>query len=238
MHDAHFHLSDALYETLRTTRTPGIANAASAEEFDRLSRLSRGAAFTVSAGIHPWYADRVTFDEFLPTLERAAVIGEIGLDRIWCETDVTIQRERFLRQLEYAAEKGKPVVCHTKAAEAECAELIARFPNTYLIHWYSCLDHLETFIGLGCYFSIGPSVGIDPAVTRTAERVPLDRILFESDGIDAIAWAFNTDASSVDYTATMRRTLQVTAELRGIGTEELEQQADGNLRRFLCGKGA
>ncbi len=238
MHDAHFHLSDALYEILRTTRMPGIANAASAEEFARLSELSRGAAFTVSAGIHPWYADRVTFDEFLPTLEQADVIGEIGLDNIWCETDKTIQRERFLRQLEYASEKGKPVVCHTKAAEAECAELIARFPNTYLIHWYSCLEHLDTFIGLGCYFSIGPSVGIDPAVTRTAERVPLDRLLFESDGIDAIAWAFDTDTSAVDYAGTMERTLRVTAELRGLGVGELESLTDANLRRFLSVKGA
>ena len=233
MHDAHFHLTERLYADLKRLQIPGIANAASKAEYLECTRKAEEAAFCVSAGIHPWYAEETAQEEILPCLEAAPIIGEIGLDRLWCSTPWEIQCAVFEKQLSYAAKHRKPVICHLKDAEREALPFLRRYPNTYLVHWYSCREHLEEYIALGCYFTVGPSVGRDPAVTQVASKVPPDRLLLESDGIGAVAWALGLPEEQVDYEGTLRRSLAAVAALRSLTEAEAEKQLDRNFRRFL-----
>ena len=211
MHDTHFHFSDKLREYFPIK---GIANAASPGEYELLDSLKNEGGFLVSAGIHPWYADRYDFSDFRKYLEKADFVGEIGLDSVWCETPADIQLDRFIRQLQFASDIHKPVILHTKGMEKEIADIIKDYPNTYLVHWYSAEEYLDDYISLGCYFSVGPSVGMDEAVNNVVRKAPADRLLLETDGLNAVAWAFDCDESEVDYRKTFERSVQQISLLR------------------------
>ena len=124
-------------------------------------------------------------------LHKVPVIGEIGMDNVWCDVPLDIQQKVFEEQLALACELKKPVILHTKGQEKEIAAIIRNYPNRYLIHWYSCDHSLEEYIDQNCYFSIGPDVWWNPATRNVARKVPSNRILTETDGLNAVQWAYD-----------------------------------------------
>lgn len=192
------------------------------------------AGLIVSAGIHPWKADGACWVDMEPMLERAAAIGEIGLDSLWCHVDMDVQRAVFRRQLALAARLHKPVILHTKGMEREILDTIRRYPNRYLVHWYACPNHLQGYIDLGCWFTVGPELQ-DETVRAVAERVPLDRLLIESDGIDGLAWGRHRELTASDYLQAMEDHLTAVAAIRGMKTHDLLHQMERNLDGFLYG---
>lgn len=233
MHDAHFHISDTLFAQIKKQGMSGIANACCPEEFDALCKMQKQYSFLISFGIHPWYADRLIPEQVLPYLEQADFIGEIGLDNTWCRTNPEVQKEIFETQLSYACQMQKSVILHVKGMEWEMLDFLKRYPNRYLVHWYSCSDFLEEYIDLDCYFTLGPSVDRDASVQNAAKKVPLDRILLESDGIEAMAWAKNSAETEVDYISVLQDSLQEIARIRGMDRIFLEKQMDSNFQRFI-----
>ena len=55
-----------------------------------------------------------------------------------------------------------------------------------MVHWYSADHDLDGYLDLDCYFSVGPDVIWNPAVQQVAKRVPENRILLETDGMEAV----------------------------------------------------
>ncbi len=144
-------------------------------------------------GLHPWQSAIYSFDEMRPFLETTDIIGEIGMDNVWCDVPLSRQQCIFEQQLAFASETKKPVILHTKGLEKEIAKLIRHYPNRYLVHWYSDLNGLENFLDQDCYFTLGPDLKKNPAVHHVLESAPLDRILVETDGWSAVEWAFEGD---------------------------------------------
>lgn len=225
--DGHVHVTQALLPRLG----PCLANADSPEEYAFL-RASCVPGMVISAGIHPWKADTTDYAAMAPILGQAAVIGEIGLDGVWCAVDMDIQRRVFRQQLTLAREREVPVVLHTKGMEGEILNTIRAYPNRYLVHWYSCPEHLQGYIDLGCWFTVGPALN-DPAVRAVAERAPIDRLLIESDGLEGIAWAQNRPVTPEEYPTAMAEHLAAVAALRGVSPEALAQQMEENFKAFL-----
>ena len=223
MIDAHVHVTGELLPYLRDVQC--IANADSPEEYRFLK--SSGLP-VISAGIHPWKADVTDWSAMEPILRAVPVIGEIGLDCVWCDVDMDVQRKAFRRQLALAAQLGKPVILHTKGMEREILDTIRQYPNRYLVHWYSCEEYLQEYIELGCWFTVGPDVR-----RNVAQQVPIDRLLIESDGLEAIAWAKGQEVPGEDYSMIMREILHETAALRNIDPNELLRQMEENLKSFL-----
>ena len=123
-------------------------------------------------------------------MARAALVGEIGLDSVWCDTPMAAQRKVFAAQLDWAAAHGKGIVLHTKGCEMEIAKAVEGFPHPVIVHWYSGgPDALDRFLAQGCCFTIGPDVVHNPCVQAVARLAADDRILFETDGMSAVRWA-------------------------------------------------
>jgi TatD DNase family protein len=168
--------------------------------FTRLKRISKAcpenngnslsSCLIPTAGLHPWHADTYSVSDMERWLCSCPVIGEIGMDSVWCSVPLSVQERVFREQLALAVKLCRPVILHTKGQEARIARILREYPNTYLIHWYSCEESLEDYIRLGCYISIGPDVWWNPAVQHAAKAVPADRILIETDGMAAVSWAF------------------------------------------------
>ena len=178
---------------------------------EALERIREGILFPVF-GLHPWYADQWKVEDMMPYLEKCQVIGEIGMDSLWCNVPLKRQKEVLEKQLQIAAEWKKPVVLHTKDQEREILELIKKYPNTYLVHWYSADHDLDGYLDLECYFSVGPDVIWNPAVQQVAKRVPENRILLETDGMDAVKWAWEEGQKNQNYAIEEQENLQETTQ--------------------------
>ncbi len=234
LYDAHLHIKDDKeLEVFFKSGITGIVSLSSKEEFKRFSSIEN-ENFLYSFGIHPWTADLMDFNDAIPFLNSAKIIGEIGLDNCWCNTDIDIQKNAFIKQLEYAHINKKSVILHTKGMEKEVLELIKKYDNKYLVHWYSSNQFLEEFINLNCFFTIGPSVLWDEAVINVAKKVPLNRILIETDGLSASKWAYenlNTD-KNISYREVLINTIKKIATIKNIGFEDILKNIEKNFYAF------
>ncbi|MGC9468041.1 MAG: TatD family hydrolase [Anaerolineae bacterium] len=156
-----------------------------------------------AVGIHPTNAHTLTADALdelreLAAHPRVVAIGEIGLDyywptvenRGWISADPETQRLAFDRQLALASELRLPVIVHDRDAHQDVLAMLAawreRDPEARgVLHAYAGgPDRLQSVLDLGMY------IGMDGPVTyrnaaklhEVARRVPLDRLLLETDG--------------------------------------------------------
>ena len=171
--DAHAHIKNEKQAMERITL--GIPTMACAgtpgemQELEKFGRLQGAEKILIPAcGLHPWYSDKWEPEEMFSLMEKVPVIGEIGMDSVWCDVPLDRQRKALEKQLQFACEIKKPVVLHTKGQEKEIARIISHYPNTYLVHWFSGDTGLEDYLKLDCYFSIGPDVLWNTAVQKVA----------------------------------------------------------------------
>jgi TatD DNase family protein len=99
-----------------------------------------------------------------------------------------VQRERFQAHIEAAREAGLPLVVHTRDAEEDTAEMLAREVGkggvTGVLHCFTgSADLARKGLDLGFYISISGIVTFKNAkeLQETAKTIPLDRLLVETD---------------------------------------------------------
>src|SRR5262249_28651101 len=115
------------------------------------------AGVAVAAGVHPHKAaDEEPLDRLLD--DRIVAVGEIGLDFFWDYAPPADQRRVFSAQLRLAAEHGKPVIVHSRAADDETAELLAEFDGTVVLHCFSSPGLLPVALDRGYYVSFAGNV--------------------------------------------------------------------------------
>jgi len=232
--DAHCHLdgSAELAALQRDEHILAIINCQSPAEWATNLALV-GDQQPLSFGIHPWQATTLRWAEVTPYLADAKIIGEIGMDSVWTDVKLLEQARLFEAQLRYAHDHRKPVILHTKGCERAVLTKIQKYPNRYLVHWYASPEYQLDYIRLDCYFTIGPDVLTDPAVIQLAKTVPLNRLLIETDGLEAVTWAQHRPVQVADYPSILKQSLRVVANLRGMAPADLEAAVYENLARFL-----
>lgn len=63
------------------------------KELEKFGRLPGAEKVLIPAcGLHPWYSDKWEPEEMFSLMEKVPVIGEIGMDSVWC--DVPLDRQR------------------------------------------------------------------------------------------------------------------------------------------------
>jgi TatD DNase family protein len=205
--DTHCHL-DQIMEKLGETDFPALREKYFGAEFagcltiacdpdaiePTLGLVENEGVFG-SFGIHPHDAAKYT-----PGVEAAlaaAVLhpkcvayGEIGLDYHYDFSPRDVQREVFVRQIAVAVSAGKPIVVHTREAEADTLALMSEHvPHDWPVHVHCFTssrtlaeDLLASFSNLYIGFTGIITFKNADDVRDTARIVPLDRLLVETDG--------------------------------------------------------
>ena len=147
-----------------------------------------GGGVWAALGVHPHQAgdeDAERLGELRELLsdQRAVAVGETGLDFYRDYAPRDRQRDLFARQLELAAELGKPVVVHTRDAEEETAAALERFPGPVVLHCFSSPELLPVALERGYYVSFAGNVTYPKAdeLRDAAGSIPADRLLAETD---------------------------------------------------------
>jgi TatD DNase family protein len=139
-------------------------------------------------GIHPHEAGE-TADEDVEQLRellahpKASAVGETGLDWFRDYAPADAQKRLFAQQLELAADVGKPVVIHTRAADEDTLVALDGHTGTVVLHCFSSPHLLPTALERGWYVSFAGNASFPKAVDLrlAATQVPTDRILAETD---------------------------------------------------------
>jgi len=139
-------------------------------------------------GIHPHDAGTATADDLATLREllahpKAVAVGETGLDWFRDYAPADDQRCLFAAELELAAELGKPVVIHTRAADDDTLGALADHAGTVVLHCFSSPHMLPTALERGWYVSFAGNATYPKAVDLrlAATQVPAERILAETD---------------------------------------------------------
>jgi TatD DNase family protein len=139
-------------------------------------------------GIHPHEAGTTTAADVAEVREllahpRAVAVGETGLDWFRDYAPRADQQRLFAQELAVAGELRKPVVIHTRAADADTLTALADFSGTVVLHCFSSPHLLEPALERGWYVSFAGNASFPKAVDLrlAATQVPADRILAETD---------------------------------------------------------
>jgi TatD DNase family protein len=114
---------------------------------------------------------------------KAVAVGEIGLDWFRNYAPRDDQLRLFEAQLAMAADIGKPIVIHTRAADDDTLAALADFAGTVVLHCFSSPHMLPTALERGWYVSFAGNATFPKAVDLrlAATQVPAERILAETD---------------------------------------------------------
>jgi TatD DNase family protein len=156
-------------------------------------------------------------------------IGETGLDYYRDYAPREDQEKAFAAQIEIARDYGKPLIIHTRAAEDDTIDTLARDAQglEVVLHCFSMPDRLEECLDHGWWISFAGNVTYPKAtdLQEAARRVPLSRMLVETDAPYLTPQVLRKERNRPAYVA---HTARFIAELRGIDYAELEAAVDAN----------
>lgn len=140
-------------------------------------------------GLHPQIAHQrfKELDLFDSLLSEAKYVGEIGLDGSpEFKSHAKIQLDVLTHILNSCERQGGYIMSiHSRRAVTSLLDNLENYPDsgTPIMHWFSGnKSELERAIGMGCWFSVGPSMLSSKKGQDVARLIPRGRILTESDG--------------------------------------------------------
>ncbi len=165
---------------------------------------------------------------------RCLAIGETGLDHYRDRAPRADQERAFLAQIEVARAAGKPLVIHTRAAEDDTIATLADAASgvRVLLHCFSIPDRLDECLAHDWWISFAGNVTYpaNAELAAAAERVPLDRMLVET---DAPYLTPQAKRKHRNQSAFVVHTARFIAKRRQIEYAELEQAVEANAARLF-----
>jgi TatD DNase family protein len=209
--DSHCHLADETFakdldQVVARAKGAGVervlvilegGNAAEAEQAARLEQLWPETRFSI--GVHPHQAHQFSDDpqravavvrEQLAATPAARAVGEIGLDYHYDFSPRDVQQQVFRGQVRLARELQRPIVVHTREADEDTLTILREEGGgdasrlRGVLHCFTGNDALAAGgLDLGFYISLAGILTFPRAadLRETVRRVPLDRLLTETD---------------------------------------------------------
>lgn len=248
--DSHCHIDfDPLYprvaDVLANARDNDVSHllcvSVNLEDFPRVLALAeQHDHIFASVGVHPNEQDgrEPDSDELVELAghSRVVAIGETGLDYFRSQGDLDWQRDRFRRHIEAARRCRKPLIIHSRAAPDDTIRLMSEenageaggVMHCFAEDWKMA----EQALALGFYISFSGIVTFKnaSAIQEVARRVPLDRILVETDSPYLAPVPYRGKTNEPAY---VRHTAEYVAELRGVSYKEVAKATSANFFRLF-----
>ncbi len=161
--------------------------------------------------------------------QKPFAIGEVGLDNFRVE-NLERQKQVFKKFIKLSNELKIPIIVHSRKAEEETIQVLQENKaKKVLMHCFSGnKEQTDKALELGYYFSIPTSVVRSKTFRKLAKRVPLNRILTETDApyLSPIEGEIN-EPSYIKYS------IKKIAELKKVTPEELEKIIYMNFQKLF-----
>ena len=245
--DTHAHYDDEQFdedreEILGKMQDAGIGMIMDAGStilsWDKIVKLTEEYPFVYGAiGVHPDEVGNLDETQFarmerLLDKEKIKAVGEIGLDYYWDKENHDLQKEWFIRQLDLARKKEKPVIIHSREAAADTMEIMKEYASGLrgVIHCYSySAEMAKEYVKMGFYIGIGGVVTFKNAkkVKETVAEIPLTSIVLETDCPYLAPEPFSGKRNQSAY---IQYVAEKIAEIKEISYEEVVAQTEKNAR--------
>jgi len=251
--DSHCHLNykgliEHQAEVLTRARARGVEtmlNIATRESEwdDVLDTAVREPDVWATVGIHPHEADEHPHVDTAKLVARAAHprvvgIGETGLDYYYDHSDRARQQASFRSHIAASRDTGLPLIVHTRDAEADTLAIMRdeMDKGAYggVIHCFTASGAFaDAAMELGFYISISGIVTFRSAkdLQETAARLPLDRLLIETDSPFLAPVPHRGKSCEPAFVADTAKFL---ADLRGESVETLAAATAANFRTLFA----
>ena len=196
--------------------------------------------FYATVGVHPDYEDtpEPSVDDLvaLAAQEKVVAIGETGLDYYRLQGDLEWQRKRFRTHVRAARRVAKPLVVHTRAAAADTLAIMreeAAGDAGGVMHCFTeTWDVAHAALDLGFHISMSGIVTFRNAqdLKEVARRVPLDRLLIETDSPYLAPVPFRGKRNQPAYVAHVAAEI---ARLRGLPLAAIAAATTANFFRLF-----
>lgn len=248
--DSHAHYDDEAFEEdrvhlLSAMEDNGIGRIVNVGASITSSRASLELAsqydfIYAAAGVHPSDTAELNEENYKELCkmidgEKTVAVGEIGLDYYWDTPSRDIQKKWFVRQLNTAIEKNKPVIIHSRDAAADTLDIMKAekpWDQGGVIHCFSySVEMAREYLNRGFYIGIGGVLTFNNAkkLKEVAEYAPLSQIVLETD-CPYLAPVPNrgkrNSSLNLPYVA------ELLAEIKGITREETERVTYENACRL------
>jgi len=255
--DSHCHLADQTFAgdldaTVQRAKDAGLervlvvleaGNDDEAAQAVRLQQLWSEVRFAI--GVHPHQAHQFRDD---PALAAAVVrgqigrtpsaraVGEIGLDYHYDFSPRDVQHAVFRGQVRLARELSLPVVIHTREADEDTIAILHEEGGGELrgvLHCFTGGPSLaDAGLALGFFVSLAGIITFPKAeeLRRTARRVPLDRLLTETDSPFLAPVPHRGKRNEPAYVA---RVVETLAEMHRIPAAELAARTAANFHTLF-----
>lgn len=252
--DSHCHLDrleltqhgGSLDAALDAARARGVGHflciGISVENAGAVKALAeRYADVSCSVGVHPLDLNAeqpLTFDWLLAELAHPKVvaIGETGLDYHYEPQAAKLQQASLRLHIEAAKHTGKPLIIHTREARSDTLALLreAALPQAGVMHCFTeDWEMARAALDLGYYISLSGIVTFKnaEALREVARKVPLDRLLVETDSPYLAPIPYRGKTNLPQY---VREVAEFVAQLRGLSYEQLAQATGDNFFRLFA----
>ncbi|MCG6976459.1 MAG: TatD family hydrolase [Acidiferrobacterales bacterium] len=168
--------------------------------------------------------------------EHVVAIGETGLDYYRTEEKMDWQHDRFRRHIEVAKQCGKPLIIHTRDSSKDTLKLMeeegARDAGGVMHCFVEDWDTAKRAMDLDFYISFSGIVTFKNAkeLQEVAKRVPLDRMLVETDSPYLAPVPYRGKTNEPAYT---RNVAEFIADLRGMELEALAAATTANCEKLF-----
>lgn len=191
-------------------------------------------------GLYPGSVDehwRDEIDAMLKYADRGIVaIGEVGLDYHYGAETAALQKEAFRAQIDIAAQMGLPLNIHLREATDDFFDIMEGCRHLGLrgnLHAYS--GSYETFCRVQKYgdwrVGIGGVVTFKKAsLAETARRIPLERIVLETDSPYLTPTPHRGERNESSYIPLIAARI---AEFKGVGVEEVAAVTTASARELF-----
>jgi TatD DNase family protein len=246
MIDTHAHLDafEDVREVLQRARGAGVRRVVTvgtsiASCRAALALCEREEGVFAALGLHPHEAGGVGSQELTELREllahpKALAVGETGLDYYRDLAPRERQASTFRAQAGLAADLGKPLVVHTRAADEDTIATLEELPPEVpvVLHCFSSSALLEPALERGWYVSFAGNVTYPKALELrwAAARVPAERLLAETDSPYLAPQAVRGKRNEPAH---VMHTLAVLAEARGEEVRVVEEQIEANAATVL-----
>lgn len=254
MIDSHVHLDAKVYaegsglvEILQEAHAVGVermvAPSLHFDSFDRLLSLSSDfPCISPALGVHPHEASpelEVGLAERLAAglaKLQVPILGETGLEGHYDFTPMDTQMACLRPHLEVAKAYGVPAIFHCRSCEELLYEELkkAALPKTGVIHCFTgSWDWAQRFLDLGYFLGITGIVTFKNAVdvAEVATKVPLDRLLVETDGPYLAPRPHRGKTNKPEYIPLI---VDAIAQLRGVDPELLGKATAANTEKLFA----
>ena len=183
-------------------------------------------------GFHPTEIFDITDEDYNEVVkhyddEKVVAIGEIGLDYHWIKDPIQreLQKEYFIKQIEFANEHHLPISIHNRDSNEDCVNILKEHRPLYgaIMHCYSgSVEMMKELVKWDkFYISLGGPVTFTNAKTpkAVAEEVPLDRLVIETDSPYLTPHPYRGMKNEPKYICLVSEEI---ANLRGMSRKHLE----------------